>query len=185
MTSLELAIGGLFRPSHIEYGEAKIQEIENFDFNKATEKEKEKMEEYRERTWRKFKSNGQTWILNDDILNDIDKIFETTFQSDNRIDPKLLIGTHHPVYLDALKRYKTAIRKYFSEHIIPTRVEGKEYLVCCEMDAKLDWLFCNDHPERPPMPLFSRSVIVAIADTLSKTPRANMEVSSFFVRSKV
>ena len=49
--------------------------------------------------------------MNTDILNNIDKIFDTAFKSDNPIDPKLLIGTHHPIYLEALKRYKTATVK--------------------------------------------------------------------------
>jgi hypothetical protein len=178
---------GLFQPTQIDYTEAKIKEIDGFDWKKASEKEKETMEAYRDRTWRKFQSDGKTWILNTEILNDLDKLFETAFKADTPIDPKLLIGTQHPIYLEAIKRYKTATVKYFLETIINKRVGagGHEDEICRAMEAKLEWLFRNDHHERPPMPLYSRSVVVAIADALEKTPEANLEVSSFFVLVRV
>ena len=147
--------------------------------------QKHTVELYRARTWQRFSSNERTAILNVNIMDHLDRIFEESFNpTDAGLDPKLLLGTRHPTYLLHFNEYRNRIKTYFVTKIIDSNdanlQEISEQTVWQNMEVKLEWLFTQDHPDRPPMPLFCKSLIIAIASNFKESAEAFKEASSHY-----
>jgi len=183
---MQMTLNGLFIPTTIDYNQAKKTMLTEFkSAPHPTDEEKAEVESYRIRTWRKLHSNEKPPLLTAAIMHDLDKIFQRSFRHDdnNTLDPKLLIGTHHSLYLDRFKHYRTNIVSYLRDVIIDKdHADDDANKVADNLLMKLGWALRGDHPGRPPMPLYTCSAVMAVAYGLKMTPEAIKEVSIHLIR---
>ena len=175
---MQTTLNGLFLPIVINYGQAEKDMLSKFKSNETpTDEEKDNIHAYRTRTWRKLQTDDKPILLTPDIMLDLDKIFVRCFQQeDQALDPKLLIGTYHSTYIRHLKLYQDTVISYLRETIIDKPHTGDTKIVAENIEMKLRWALRVDHPGRPPLPLYTRSAVMAVAHGLSMTPEAIKEV---------
>jgi hypothetical protein len=108
-------------------------------------------------------------IVTTDLLEKIDTIYCEEVEEVDGVNVGLLIGTLHPKWTDAMKRYNKRVRKALVDF---AGGDDDEYL-----DDKLNWALSTEDRARPILPFPTRTALEDVAAALRATPEAIKEVS--------